>query len=465
MMIELRRSTDMSRITSLTCITFILSCILLCSCSGKESVAKSEHKVPPRDSAPKVLTPCADGTVVYNNDYASIDASNTSQGYIMVSYSGDCPKVKVQITGSDQIPYTYLLIDRGAYTTFPLSAGNGAYTIQVLENVEGDSYLIALSQDIDVAIEDEFLPFLYPNQYVSFTAGSKTVIKGSELAKNAYSDLEVIQNIYHYVIENISYDTAKANSVTYGYLPDIDDTLKSGTGICFDYASVMTAMLRSQGMPTKLEVGYSGEALHAWISTYTKDTGWIDDIIEFDGTSWELMDPTLAANNNTSSVGLTDGVEKTGYGFRVADLFGNEESPAERREVAPGTHPLARGLRNEKIAVVVQIGTFEKVPFEAARKKALLRLIRFGAVTLPDEPILLVYDGVRRQNLQRLDPAGVHCLVFGGRDRKELRERYPEGDRNVGLLAEDAPLLDGEDREFALQCCGFQYASHRKSGN
>lgn len=169
----------MSRITSLTCITFILSCILLCSCSGKESVAKSEHKVPPRDSAPKVLTPCADGTVVYNNDYASIDASNTSQGYIMVSYSGDCPKVKVQITGSDQIPYTYLLIDRGAYTTFPLSAGNGAYTIQVLENVEGDSYLIALSQDIDVAIEDEFLPFLYPNQYVSFTAGSRRLSKGA----------------------------------------------------------------------------------------------------------------------------------------------------------------------------------------------------------------------------------------------------------------------------------------------
>ena len=163
--------------------------------------------------------------------------------------------------------------------------------------------------------------------------------------------------------------------------------------------------------------------------------------------------------------GLTDGVEKTGYGFRVADLFGNEESPAERREVAPGTHPLARGLRNEKIAVVVQIGTFEKVPFEAARKKALRHVVRLRAVTLPDEPVLLVYDGVRRQNLQRLDPAGVHRLVFGGRDRKELRERYPEGDRNVGLLAEDAPLLDGEDREFALQCCGFQYASHRKSGN
>ena len=160
----------------------------------------------------------------------------------MVSYSGDCPKVKVQITGPDQVPYTYLLIDRGAYTTFPLSAGNGAYTIQVLENVEGDSYLIALSQDIDVAIEDEFLPFLYPNQYVSFTADSKTVIKGSELAKNAYSDLEVIQT-------SITMSSRISLMILQRWIALLMDTClilmlrsESGTGICFDYASVMTAM-------------------------------------------------------------------------------------------------------------------------------------------------------------------------------------------------------------------------------
>ena len=55
-------------------------------------------------------------------------------------------------------------------------------------------------------------------------------------------------------------------------------------------------------------------------------------------------------------------------------------------------------------------------------------------------PILFVHDGVRRQNFQRLDPAGVHRLVFGGRDRKELRERYPEGDRNVGPLLRMHPF-------------------------
>ena len=107
-----------------------------------------------------------------------------------------------------------------------------------------------------------------------------------------------VSNIYHYIIQNISYDTNKAETVTYGYTPDIDDTLATGKGICFDYAALMTAMLRTQHIPTRLEVGYSGEAYHAWISTYIKDIGWIDNIIEFDGNEWKLMDPTLAAENS-----------------------------------------------------------------------------------------------------------------------------------------------------------------------
>ena len=237
-----------------------MCCTLLWGCSGKKS-SEADHSGPPRDNTPQVLTPSADGTVVYDNDYASIDASNQSQGYIMVSYSGSCEKVKVQITGPDQNTY-----------------------------------------DVDVQIENEFLPFLYPNQYVDFNADSQAVAKGSELAANTWSDLEVVQNIYNFVIKNISYDTEKATSVSYGYIPNVDDTLTSGTGICFDYAALMAAMLRSQNIPTKLEVGYSGDAYHAWISTYIDETGWVDNIIEFDGHDWQIMDPTLAASNDSESV-------------------------------------------------------------------------------------------------------------------------------------------------------------------
>lgn len=278
----------------------LLSCIFFCGCNKKG--IDVDRSGPPRDNTPKVLTPSADGTPVYGNDYASVDASHTSEGYVMVQYYGSNDKVKVRIQSPDQSEYTYLLSGPGVYETFPLSCGNGTYTLQVLENVGGDSYVVAFAQSIDVAIADEFKPFLYPNQYVNFNAESSAVSKGSELAGDTYSDLEVVQNVYHYVIKNISYDTDKANNVTYGYLPNVDETLASGTGICFDYASLMSAMLRSQGIPTKLEVGYAGDALHAWISTYVDDIGWIDNIIEFDGTSWELLDPTLASNNDNKAV-------------------------------------------------------------------------------------------------------------------------------------------------------------------
>ena len=171
-----------------------------------------------------------------------------------------------------------------------------------MENIGGDSYVLSLEQTVDVQIENEFLPFLYPNQYVDFKADSYAVKKGSELAEDTWTDLEVVQNIYNFVIKNISYDEEKAQNVSYGFLPNVDDTLASRTGICFDYAALMTAMLRSQNIPTKLEVGYSGDTYHAWISTYVDDKGWVDNIIEFDGDSWQIMDPTLGANNDSKSV-------------------------------------------------------------------------------------------------------------------------------------------------------------------
>lgn len=292
----------MKRKTILACAIFMLTCFLLSACGSGSSASKADHSGDPRDPTPKVLTPSADATTTYQNDVASIDASNLSQGYVMASYSGTCEKVKLQITGPDQNCYTYLISDRGNYNAFPLTSGNGSYSIQVLENVGGDSYIVSLEQTVDVHIDDEFLPFLYPNQYVYFTADSSAVTKGSELAKDTWTDLEVVQNIYNYVTENITYDTAKAENVSYGYIPDVDETLSSGTGICFDYAALMTAMLRSQSIPTKLEVGYSGDAYHAWISTYVDDKGWVDNIIEFDGDSWQIMDPTLAASNDKESV-------------------------------------------------------------------------------------------------------------------------------------------------------------------
>lgn len=266
--------------------------------SEASAAGKSGSK---RPTAYSVLTPSAPGSTVYENDIISIDASNAADGYIMVKYGGSVQKVKVQISAPDGITYTYSL-SGNAYETFPLQAGSGAYRIDVLENAYDTMYALAFSQEISAAIADEFEPFLYPNQYVWFTKDSNAVKLGQELSEESASDLDYIEHVYYYVIKNITYDDEKAETVDAGYLPVIDNTLAEKKGICFDYASLMAAMLRSQSVPTKLAIGYSGSAYHAWISVYTKETGWVDKIIEFDGKNWSLMDPTLAANNDSRAV-------------------------------------------------------------------------------------------------------------------------------------------------------------------
>lgn len=242
-------------------------------------------------------TPDASGSVTFSGGGATIDASNTGNGYLMVKYTGGNPKVKVQITKSNT--YTYDLNARNAYEVYPLTEGNGNYSIKVFENVSGSQYAQLMSQNISVSLSNEFGPFLYPNQYVNFNSGSAAVGVASQLAAGK-QQLEVVKAVYDYVIGHVTYDYAKAQSVQSGYLPNVDATLSSGTGICFDYAALMAAMLRSQDIPTKLVIGYTGNLYHAWVSVHIEGEGWIDDIIRFDGQSWSYMDPTFMSTGGGS---------------------------------------------------------------------------------------------------------------------------------------------------------------------
>lgn len=276
---------------------FFLCLFLLSGCS--QSTGPSVPPASPeayRDNTPVCFIPSADGTLLLQNESACVDYSNITEGYIMVKYTGSVEKVRLQITGGDQVEYTYHL-KPDTFEAFPLSAGSGKYNIGIYENIIDDTYSVVLSEILTAEISNPFGPFLYSNQYVVFDSSSQTVEKAKELAENAGNDLDVVSSVYNFVVSNITYDYDKAQNVVSGYTPVADETLQSGKGICLDYASLMTSMLRSQNIPTRLEVGYAGDAYHAWISTYIKDTGWVNGIIQFDGNEWQLMDPTYASTN------------------------------------------------------------------------------------------------------------------------------------------------------------------------
>ena len=99
-----------------------------------------------KDPTYTVLSPVASGTEVYGNSLVTIDASNTSEGYVMIKYTGNSSKVRVLITPDGGSQYTYTIRMDGGYDVFPLSSGSGGYTIGVYENIGGNQYSTAFSQ-------------------------------------------------------------------------------------------------------------------------------------------------------------------------------------------------------------------------------------------------------------------------------------------------------------------------------
>ncbi len=263
---------------------------------AKEGIKNEAEALPA--SAAIAATSVASGELTKENDQAIIDYSNTAQGYVMVKYTAQTTKrLKAQVKGP-KTTYTYNL-EAGKWAAFPLADENGSYKITVFKNASGTKYATVLSLTVNVELDNEFAPFLHSNQYVDFDSAPKTVEKAAELCKDL-NDFEKIEAVYSFTVNTLSYDTKLAKSVKSGYLPVLDDVLKKESGICFDYAALMTGMLRSQGIPCKLVVGYAGEAYHAWISVWTEKDGWIDGVIFFDGDSWQRMDPTFASSGNSS---------------------------------------------------------------------------------------------------------------------------------------------------------------------
>lgn len=287
---------------------FMTFFLLVLSCSGcsKQKPDQNLNSAERSSYVPgktQVMIPTADQITAVGTDPLILDLSHTDQGYFMGIVTEEDTLVNIQVIGPDDITYKYFLTAEDSYTAFPLTAGNGIYIVMGYENIGSNQYASLFSYSFEVTLENEFLPFLYPNQYVNFTENDKAVTLAASLSADAETDLDALNAIYEYVTTHITYDNEKAASVQDMYLPDIDETLNTGTGICFDYAALTAAMLRSLSIPARLDIGYTGDVRHAWITVYIESIGWVERAVEFNGDEWKLMDPTFAsAASNADAV-------------------------------------------------------------------------------------------------------------------------------------------------------------------
>jgi hypothetical protein len=215
---------------------------------------------------------------------SKIVAVDETHAVVTISYEvnsdSDLRVAVVHKDGKQFYPFTY------SGQKFSLPFGDGSYVVGIYERVEGNSFALKAEESIRVNVDEESR-YLASAYNVDWNQDDAAIRIAKTLTDGATTDQEKVERIYAFVTDSIQYDYDKAASVRTGYVPDIDQTIQSSSGICYDYASLTAAMLRSVDIPTKLHKGYSDElsTYHAWNSVLV------------DG-EWKLIDATFDAANS-----------------------------------------------------------------------------------------------------------------------------------------------------------------------
>jgi len=160
--------------------------------------------------------------------------------------------------------YTYDINGDGEYEVIPLQLGSGNYTYSLYRNVKSTKYTKEAEMSITVELADPDIPFVGPSQYVYYEQDTPAVLKSYEICDGLDSDEEKVEAVVGYMTDNFTYDFERAKKQTTFYLGDAEGCFETRMGLCQDFAVVLASMLRVQGIPTQLVIGYCGDYYHAW---------------------------------------------------------------------------------------------------------------------------------------------------------------------------------------------------------
>jgi len=114
--------------------------------------------------------------------------------------------------------------------------------------------------------------------------------KAQELKENTVTLYELVDNVYQYVNDTLTYDEAKADSENERI--GAVKALTGGASVCMEYADSMIAILRAQGIPARAALGYANITdestdlvRHQWLQIWIPDYGWLS------------IDPTFESSN------------------------------------------------------------------------------------------------------------------------------------------------------------------------
>lgn len=169
------------------------------------------------------------------------------------------------------------------------------------------------------------------------------VIKAQAAVGGNQKVVDIVKTINKVVIDTLTYNNEKIKyNIRQGASKALDNP---NNAVCLEYSDLMVAMLRAQGIPARMPVGYAysgnlktsravSDSLHSWVEAYVPGVGWINvdptwgekfdnfgrsDLDHFAFAVWGASDNTPPAVQENGS--------DTNYQYEKTEISYQSEAP------------------------------------------------------------------------------------------------------------------------------------------
>ncbi len=216
------------------------------------------------------------------------------EGKVTVAGNTSKSKIKVIVSKDDISTWYDIALNNGKYNQeIWLIDGKGKYQISVVVHEYGRTY--SYGPSIEVQNIADVNKFLVPTKHVE-SNNEEIIALAKSITQHSTTDKDKALLIYSWVAKNIDYDydkyyrqLNKNYDNEYGAL----HTLRTKSGVCYDYSMLVAALGRAVGLQVKVIKGnfvnpYRSE-LHAWNEIYLPEED-----------RWINLDTTFAHSLNTN---------------------------------------------------------------------------------------------------------------------------------------------------------------------
>lgn len=225
-----------------------------------------------------------------DNSYGTVDWSTAASGYITFTAKG---QTRVFVLQSPNGKQTLCSAAKGDTIKIALVDGTGKYQYAIANHTNsGKSYRVQYKNSFTVqSIDAELAPYLVSTPYGDYENAPNATAKAEELWDSKKTQLENIEAIAEWV-GDLKYDKSLKQGAVDVYVAP-DSVIENGGGVCNEMSKLLSAMLRSQGVPAYVQTGHNaGGKNHGWVMAWVELSASVKDGVTSSKGAWVLIEAT-----------------------------------------------------------------------------------------------------------------------------------------------------------------------------